>query len=599
MSKQRIIHGDAAEVMKTIADESIDSIVSDPPAGISFMGRAWDGDKGGKAQWIDWLAGILREAFRVLKPGGHMFLWALPRTSHWTAEAGERAGFELREIVVHCFGSGFPKSLDVSKAIEAQVLTGGSAPSNLADAVDATGQGAPAKPNSRGIKWNDGDGTRQGVPRHAPGNWTPTTDSARRWLGFGTALKPANEHWILFRKPLEGTVASNVLRHGTGALNIDATRVASAGPIASHHGTGHGFTVGSERPYRPGDAGRFMQTIGRWPSNLTLSHTAWEETRCPCGAVCSFVARFCPECGSGEVTHHRCGCRAVGERRVKGSQLDHVCTGGEILNRGTAHKTGHTDPDGLETVTAWECLATCVCGLSVLAPEGGAAPRCKCGRGMTWACAVARLDEQSGESASVAGVPRGAASGAGWGMTATGAEYDDQGGVSRFFNTFAPPADIEPFFYIAKPSTAETEAGCEHLPGKRAHENVDREEGSAGMKSPRAGAGRTSGRKNHHPTRKGLDHMRHYVRLITPPGGRGLDMFAGSGTTICAYALEGFDAVGIEQDAEFVAIGEARLAFWAPLAGTQIAAGGTPTPKRAPEATGQRSLFDMLPATSR
>ena len=308
------------------------------------------------------------------------------------------------------------------------------------------------------------------------------------------------------------------------------------------------------------------------------------------------------------MTHHRCGCRAVGERRVKGSQLDHVCTGGEILNRGTAHKTGHTDPDGLETVTAWECLATCASGLSTLAPEGGAAPRCKCGRAMSWACAVARLDEQSGAQGmhSAGGSKDAVATNStpgysgGWGNVGAFRVGDCEQGTqaSRFFNTFAPPADIEPFFYIAKPSTAETEAGCEHLPGKRAHENVDREEGSAGLKSPRAGAGRTSGRKNHHPTRKGLDHMRHYVRLITPPGGRGLDMFAGSGTTICAYALEGFDAVGIEQDAEFVAIGEARLAFWAPLAGTQVAAGGTPTPKRAPEATGQRSLFEGLAAPS-
>jgi tRNA G10 N-methylase Trm11 len=118
MSDYQLFHGDCLEVMATMADNSIDSIVCDPPAGISFMGKKWDGDKGGRNAWIAWMASIAAECLRVLKPGGHAFVWALPRTSHWTATAWEDAGFEVRERVAHVFGSGFPKSLNVGKAID-------------------------------------------------------------------------------------------------------------------------------------------------------------------------------------------------------------------------------------------------------------------------------------------------------------------------------------------------------------------------------------------------------------------------------------------------------------------------------------------------
>jgi site-specific DNA-methyltransferase (adenine-specific) len=90
-------------------------MVTDPPAGISFMGKAWDGSKGGRDQWIAWLSGIMRKARRVLKPGAHCLVWAIPRTSHWTATALENAGFEVRDVITHLFGTGFPKSLNIAK----------------------------------------------------------------------------------------------------------------------------------------------------------------------------------------------------------------------------------------------------------------------------------------------------------------------------------------------------------------------------------------------------------------------------------------------------------------------------------------------------
>jgi len=102
--------GDSVEVMKCVPDDSVDALVTDPPAGISFMGREWDGAKGGRDQWIAWLAGILAECRRVMKPGSYGWVWALPRTAHWTATACEDAGFAVRDVMVHVFGTGFPKS---------------------------------------------------------------------------------------------------------------------------------------------------------------------------------------------------------------------------------------------------------------------------------------------------------------------------------------------------------------------------------------------------------------------------------------------------------------------------------------------------------
>src|SRR5216684_1134608 len=114
----KLVQGDCLQVLKTLDSDSIDALVTDPPAGISFMGKAWDSNKGGREQWISWLSEVMGEVIRVLKPGAHGLVWALPRTSHWTATALENAGFEIRDVVTHLFGTGFPKSLDVAKAID-------------------------------------------------------------------------------------------------------------------------------------------------------------------------------------------------------------------------------------------------------------------------------------------------------------------------------------------------------------------------------------------------------------------------------------------------------------------------------------------------
>lgn len=260
-----IHHGDCLAWLRTLDADSVDAIVTDPPAGIAFMGRAWDGDKGGRAQWVAWLAEVMRECLRVLKPGGHALVWSLPRTEHWTACAVEDAGFEIRDGVYHLCAQGWPKSLDVSKAIDD---LHGAERTTVARAGVKSGTAPDGATYAGGL--NVGFQQRELT--------APETLEAARWSGWGTGLKPAVEKWVLARKPLAGTVAENVLTHGVGALNVDGCRVESgARPLFSRTANESDSATYSARG---GAACVGETTLGRWPSNAVLSHA---ET---CGDEC-------------------------------------------------------------------------------------------------------------------------------------------------------------------------------------------------------------------------------------------------------------------------------------------------------------------------
>ena len=239
----RLYLGDCVEVMAEMAPESVDAVVCDPPYGLRFMGQAWDGadivalaksqaagtyDMKQNGAFQAWCETWAREALRVLKPGGHLLAFGGTRTFHRLTCAIEDAGFEVRDCLSWLYGCGFPKSLDVSKAIDKAAGARGEygAPKSAAHA------GWIDRGRMRGDDGHDGyqrpwmqDG--EAVDRNAR-QYLPATDDARRWQGWGTALKPAWEPCVVARKPLVGTVAANVLAHGTGAINVEGCRIPHA-----------------------------------------------------------------------------------------------------------------------------------------------------------------------------------------------------------------------------------------------------------------------------------------------------------------------------------------------------------------------------------
>ena len=233
--------------MKEMPDNSVDSIVTDPPYELGFMGKSWD------ASGIAFNVDVWQEALRVLKPGGHLIAFSGSRTYHRMAVAIEDAGFEIRDQIMWVYGSGFPKSHNVSKGID--------------KAADFKGEVIATEKVDIGM---------QGGSMHA-GRGTNVVekdvrellDAAKQWQGWGTALKPAHEPMVLARKPLIGTVANNVLTYGTGGLNIDASRVEGAPPSVPQPSLRpQGFDSGHALGTGEGRNGEMSQATGRWPANF-------------------------------------------------------------------------------------------------------------------------------------------------------------------------------------------------------------------------------------------------------------------------------------------------------------------------------------------
>jgi len=367
----KIINSDCIEAMRGMEDNSIDSIVTDPPYGLSFMGKKWDYDVPGVEVWA--------ECFRILKPGGHLLAFAGTRTQHRMAVRIEDAGFEIRDMIAWVYGSGFPKSLDVSKAIDKAA----GAEREVVGQTKANGMKAITKNRvEQGYRKNLTIANYRDIRNIT----ASATLEAKQWNGWGTALKPALEPITVARKPVQGTVADNVLKWGTGGINVYGCRV--------------GTEVLPEQ--KAGQA-----TIGTFERHDMVTP---ERTG-------RFPANFIHD-GSDEV---------VG-----------------ILNE------------------------------------------------------AAR------------------------------------------------------FFYCAKASKAERDAGCEQIEKRKAGAMVGIETREGKPTNHPMGT-------NHHPTVKPIDLMRYLCRLVTPPGGKVLDPFMGSGTTLLAAYDEGFNCIGIERDSEYAKIAEARV----------------------------------------
>lgn len=289
-SRWTVEHTDCLALLRSLPDSCIDSIVTDPPSGTGFMSKKWDSDKGGRKKWIKWLTKIMKEALRVLKPGGHALVWALPRTAHWSATAVEDAGFEIRDCLVHLFGQGMPKSKDLSKAID--IRNGDSEKRPVVSSYMAGG--------NAGTSTAEKNGTYSvGVKNSAPVELKRTigaTEQSREWDGWGTGLRPAAENWILARKPVEGTLADNLIHHGTGGLNIDANRIprnydAEPDRPESWRKSGHSAKPDAEKIAAPPGIGIDLHPGGGWPANAIFSHDT------ECGAEC---VSGCPVIGLEE-----------------------------------------------------------------------------------------------------------------------------------------------------------------------------------------------------------------------------------------------------------------------------------------------------------
>jgi DNA modification methylase len=250
-----LYHGDNRQILPTLAENSVDAIVTDPPYELGFMGKSWD------ASGVAFDPATWREALRVLKPGGHLIAFSGSRTYHRMAVAIEDAGFEIRDQIMWIYGSGFPKSHNISKSIDKN----SGAPVKVGKAFKVAGEYG-----ERNLRDPETQGNNRDEMRHEA-----LTDEAKQWEGWGTALKPAHEPMVLARKPLVGTVAANVLTYGTGGLNIDGARVISndwdaktvlgkyVGNNVNNNSVTNNFGVKEIK-----STNTESTLIGRWPANV-------------------------------------------------------------------------------------------------------------------------------------------------------------------------------------------------------------------------------------------------------------------------------------------------------------------------------------------
>ena len=256
-----IYHGDNRQILPTLAENSVDAIVTDPPYELGFMGKSWD------ASGVAFDPATWREALRVLKPGGHLIAFSGSRTYHRMAVAIEDAGFEIRDQIMWIYGSGFPKSHNISKGID--------------KAAGVEREVVGKNPNHRDVSART-DAQPMGQAIGSKFITASASDEAKQWEGWGTALKPAHEPMVLARKPLVGTVAANVLTYGTGGLNIDGSRVVAEGenfdnlksrPIGKlntrrNDETDEEFDVRvNESPEQLAALAK-LKELGRWPANV-------------------------------------------------------------------------------------------------------------------------------------------------------------------------------------------------------------------------------------------------------------------------------------------------------------------------------------------
>lgn len=261
MEVNKILQGDCLERLKELPDNSVDSIVTDPPYGLSFMGKKWDYDVPSVEVW--------KECLRVLKPGGHLLCFAGSRTYHRMAINIEDAGFEIRDQIMWIYGSGFPKSMNIGKAVD---KLQGNEREKIGTKYELLNQGS--KPGTFGDRH---EGYQRPWQKNPESDAYFITKGNTEWEGWGTALKPAHEPIVVARKPItEKNIALNVLKYGAGGINIDECRIGTNGGTKRSHQESYGdegrMDQGGLKPWR---TGHIINEInkGRFPANVILECT--------------------------------------------------------------------------------------------------------------------------------------------------------------------------------------------------------------------------------------------------------------------------------------------------------------------------------------
>jgi site-specific DNA-methyltransferase (adenine-specific) len=604
--KYQILHGDNRETLKTIPDNSIDAIVTDPPYGIDFLGKAWDANTGALETY--------QECLRVLKPGGHIVAFSAARTYHHLAVTLEQAGFEIRDQIMWIYSSGFPKSQDVGKSIDRAEKkldpNYGSIPRDKqASFVSTEGKGNKSSRCKKCLK----DIVMQYSCKDTECAmvYNPQTDDGKKWHGWGTALKPALEPIIVGRKPLsEKNVSLNVLKWGTGGINIGASRIGNEErtDTITENGFGSNFMDDGWVP----SGKTYEKTVtGRFPSNVIFQHSEGcaptGETKTSKTSAGNRTATFGTQetvsggDGSGgfegyeyTVEIYNCvdGCpikeldeqsgtsKSGKPRADRGTggiwkEGDGVPVGPQYGDTGGASRFFHqTTPDAEPTgrfpanlifTHGEDCVEIGVVEESYAInkteewtgfgqkerPDYESTEQkvstvlYECVDG----CPVKELDEQSGQSTSKVGNPRGTTKKglfANSEFNKVGKEHNDSGGASRFF-------------YVAKANKKDRNEGLDGLIEKGKVYNGTSED-SAG-KAPGSVEDKftTKPQTNFHPTVKPTSLMEYLVALVCPVGGVVLDPFTGSGSTGKAAIRKGMKFVGIEMTDEYLPIIKGRL----------------------------------------
>jgi site-specific DNA-methyltransferase (adenine-specific) len=289
--------GRAERILPTLPADSFGACVTDPPydltsgAGRGFMGLRWDGTG------IAFRPEFWAEVLRCLAPGAHLLAFGGTRTYHRMACAIEDAGFEIRDSIHWFYGSGFPKSMDVSKAID---KAAGAEREVIGVRPNVHSMGSMQRHDGWQRPWmQEPDAAVRAMQMTAP-----ATDAAEQWQGWGTALKPAHEPIILARKPLIGTVAENVLAHGCGGLNVDACRVASAVADPERRTSPRSNSRALAYGMGGNDGGERHNAAGRWPTNLVLTHHPDCNGACVEGCPVAELDRQSGERKSGAILPH-------------------------------------------------------------------------------------------------------------------------------------------------------------------------------------------------------------------------------------------------------------------------------------------------------